>query len=74
MRDYAVLRSHRLITINGEHEHLANAITIAKAESRAHPKAEISVVHLVTSYRYGREIVAMRRTYHHAHYKKGTTE
>jgi len=64
LKTYAVLRGNRVIAINGDHEHLANANTIARAESRAHPKAEVCVVRLVTAYRNGIETITHRRFYY----------
>lgn len=63
MKVYAILRGNKVIAVNGDHEHLANATTFARAESRAHPKAEVCVVRLVTVYRNGIEVIAYRRTY-----------
>lgn len=63
MKEYLILRGNRLVRINGEHEHLANATTIAKAESRSHPKSEVWIVKQVNCYRNGIAVIENKRIY-----------
>lgn len=71
MKDYLVLRGNTRLKVNADHEHLANATTIAKAESRAHPKADVVVYRLIVHYRNGIEVAANRRSYQHRREKGG---